>query len=100
MLTAFDHIRKVCEGQRIVRIERPFFNEIGLPNHNEVHVELTNGVTLVLSSTGVSVMNVPIAEVDHIPGLKLGGPGCGIEPENPLKILDGRATSSSGKAVW
>lgn len=58
----FDHIRKVVEGQKIVRIERIFFDTIGMPDHSEVQLELNNGVILGLTSTGVTVSNVPIAE--------------------------------------
>lgn len=72
-LAGFDHIRKVCEGKRIVRMERIFFEELGLPGHNEVHLELDNGVTLALTSTGVHVMNVPISEVEQPIGIILAG---------------------------
>jgi hypothetical protein len=62
-LSPFDHIRQVVEGQRIVRVERVFFDDVGLPGHNEVHLELDNGVTIALTSTGVQIMRVPIADV-------------------------------------
>ncbi len=81
MQVKFEHIQRCVEGHKILKCERVFFPELGLPNHSEVHLHLDNGVTIALTSVGVQFMNVPPGEVEDDRILKSG-----LSLKNPVDL--------------